>query len=296
MEAASRVAEAREEGARAAQASSDAAVAVARDALTEALQAAQAEARAREGEAVSGAGERRELHADVIRWRSQAEESARLLHEHRAAHEEHARRSDERISALNEQVRDLPTSHIYISPTSPWPPQASPTPQAFFDPRADLGCISAVHEQLAAHAKLIDKAKAEFVAELEARGEREQRLAGANAEEALSTALAQVCDLPRSAPPLPCPSQAFSSLLRPSQAFSGLLRPSQAISGHLRPSQAVPGHLRPSQAFSDVRSRRGPSRRLRRIGQRSAWSWPAPFTMLARARSRWAGRSTSLRS
>ena len=127
MEAASRVAEAREEGARAAQASSDAAVAVARDALTEALQAAQAEARAREGEAVSGAGERRELHADVIRWRSQAEESARLLHEHRAAHEEHARRSDERISALNEQVRDLPTSPPHLHGLLKPPPHLKPS-------------------------------------------------------------------------------------------------------------------------------------------------------------------------
>ena len=101
-----RIASAHEEGLRAAQQSNQAAISVAREALSEALAAAQSEARAREAEVTSFSSERRELQAEALHWRAQAEERTAALADARSAHEALATRSDERVRELQTQLAE----------------------------------------------------------------------------------------------------------------------------------------------------------------------------------------------
>ena len=104
MKAEERIHAAHEEGVRQSQASSDAAVTVAREALSEALGAATAEARAREAELVTGEQARRELQAELIRWRGEAEARGSKLADAVARQSEIHSAAEERVSQLQEEV------------------------------------------------------------------------------------------------------------------------------------------------------------------------------------------------
>ena len=93
-----------EEGSRTSQEAHEAAVSVARDALSEAVGAAQARGACGEHEAANAEHARREMHAELVRWRSEAEARGAALEEQRRMNTELSEKSEERVKALKEQL------------------------------------------------------------------------------------------------------------------------------------------------------------------------------------------------